>query len=287
MLGRVCVVGLLACGMAVGQTPGTVKTDAGSKALAFDVVSIKPSGGAPGGFGLMPDGYLVRGQPLYATLMMAYFPMTRMFGYSAAPVTGVPEWVSKDMYDIDAKLDEQSVQVWKNLTVEQRWEKLRPMLQAMLAERCKLAAHITMADSPVYELVVGKHGSKMKETAPGEAPPKHAIPIAGDAMMVPIYPKPAKEQLTFFSTSMAALAVELSTMMDRQVVDRTGLTGKYDFAVPRVRRDLSDQAESGEASDPNPNPFIWDVSEMGLELRPTKSPQPMLVIDHIEKPTEN
>lgn len=256
-------------------------------ALAFDVVSIKPSGGSRGGFGLSPSGYSATQSTLYTTLMMAYFPMTRMFGYSTAPVTGVPEWVNKDMYDIDAKLDEQSAQIWKNLTVEQRWEKLRPLLKAMLAERCKLAAHMTMVDAPVYELVIGKHGPKMKETAPGEAPPEHAIPIAGDAMMVPIYPKPAKEQLTFFNTSMAALAMELSTMQDRQVVDRTGLTGKYDFAVPRVRRELSDEAESGAASDPNPNPFIWDVSEAGLELRPAKAPQPMLVIDHIEKPTAN
>jgi uncharacterized protein (TIGR03435 family) len=111
--------------------------------------------------------------------------------------------------------------------------------------------------------------------------------LAIDAFVMASSPKPAKEQLTFFNTSMAALAMELSTMHDRQVVDRTGLTGKYDFAVPRVRRELSDEAESGAASDPNPNPFIWDVSEAGLELRPDKAPQPMLVIDHIEKPTAN
>jgi uncharacterized protein (TIGR03435 family) len=213
-------------------------------------------------FGLTPSGFVTNHQPLITVVMMAYFPMTRMFGYSASPVTGAPEWVTKDLYDIDAKYDEETAEALKNATATQRQETVRPMLQAVLAERCKLAAHMTMVDGPVYELVVSKRGAKLKETAPDEAPPEHALPIEGDAMMVPIYPKPAK-------------------------VDRTGLTGKYDFAVPRVRRELPDGTNNGTASDPNPDPFIWDVSELGLELRPAKAPQPVLVIDHIEKPSEN
>jgi uncharacterized protein (TIGR03435 family) len=280
--------------MAVGQAPGAATADAAKAQTVaprqFDAVSIKPSGPKqPTGlmFGITPSAFVTNHQPLITVVMMAYFPMTRMFGYSASPVTGAPEWVNKDLYDIDAKYDEATAEAMKNATGTERQAMVRPMLQAMLAERCKLAAHIIMQDAPVYELVVSKHGQKLKETTPGEDPPEHAIPIAGDAMMVPIYPKPAKEQLTFFSTSMAALAMELSTMMDRQVVDRTGLTGKYDFAVPRVRREASEGADSGAPSDPNPNPFIWDVSEAGLELRPAKAPQPVLVIDHIEKPSEN
>jgi uncharacterized protein (TIGR03435 family) len=296
MLGRVCVMALVAYGMAVGQAaPGAATGAAAVRAQAvalrqFDAVSMKPSGPKqPTGlmFGLTPSGFVTNHQPLITVVMMAYFPMTRMFGYSASPVTGAPEWVTKDLYDIDAKYDEETAEALKNATATQRQETVRPMLQAVLAERCKLAAHMTMVDGPVYELVVSKRGAKLKETAPDEAPPEHALPIEGDAMMVPIYPKPAKEQLTFFRTSMAALATHLSTMMDRQVVDRTGLTRKYDFAVPRVRRELPDGTNNGTASDPNPDPFIWDVSELGLELRPAKAPQPVLVIDHIEKPSEN
>jgi uncharacterized protein (TIGR03435 family) len=295
MFAKICVVLALACGVAIGQVPAAAKADAAAKAQAvspgqFEAVSIKPSGPKqPTGlyFGITPSGFVTNHQPLITVVMMAYFPMTRMFGYSASPVTGAPEWVNKDLFDVDAKFDEATAEAMKNETGTQRQETIRPMLQAMLAERCKLAAHIVMVDGPVYEMVVSKHGSKLKETTPEETPPEHAIPILGDAMMVPIYPKPAKEQLTFFSTSMTALATHLSTMMDRQVVDRTGLTGKYDFVVPRVRRDLPEGGENATASDPNPNPFIWDVSEAGLELRPAKAPLPTLVIDHVERPSEN
>jgi uncharacterized protein (TIGR03435 family) len=287
MLGRVCVVGLLACGMAVGQAPAGAKP-AGAKgtALAFDVVSIKPSGTPPSGFGLGPSGYSAKGWNLYTTIMLAYYPMTTMFGYSTDRMSGEPPWVRNDRYDIDAKLDEESVLVWKNLTVEQRWEKLRPLLLAILQERCKLVTHTTMVDAPVYELVVGKHGLKMKETPSDEAPPEHAIPISDEAWMIPIQPGAVKPQFVYFRTSMADLAKDLSTVSNRPVVDRTGLTGKYDFAVPRIDPIPSTVAGNGAASDPDESPK-WDVTEAGLEMRPAKAPEEFLVIDHIEKPTAN
>ena len=70
------------------------------------------------------------------------------------------------------------------------------------------------------------------------------------------------------------------------MVDRTGLTGKYDFAVPRIDPIRSTVEGDGAASDPDESPK-WDVTEAGLEMRPAKAPVEMLVIDHIEKPTEN
>ena len=285
---RLWIIALIFSGTAAAQAPST---DANAKAdiaapRRFDAVSIRPS--APnerGGFGMQPSGFFTNNVALYAAVMYAYFPPIRSAGMSGIPITGAPDWIGKDRYDIEAKFDEQTAQAFKSATRSQREEMLRPMLQAMLAERCKLTAHMTMVDSPVYELVVAKHGPKMKETASDEAPPEHAIPIGDEAMMVPIYPRPAKQQLTFFRTSMADLATELSGFSDRQVVDRTGLTGRYDLALPKVLPDPADQA-NGAASDPSPM-AIWDLSVSGLELRSARAAQPVLVIDHIEKPSEN
>jgi len=166
MFAKTCVVLALACAVAVGQTPAAAKAGASANAQVvapgqFDAVSIKPSGPQrPAGvmFGITPSGFVTNHQPLIAVVMMAYFPMTRMFGYSGSPVTGAPEWANKDLYDIDAKYDEATATAIKNATGTERQTIVRPMLQAMLAERCKLTAHVTMADAPVYELVVGKHG---------------------------------------------------------------------------------------------------------------------------------
>ncbi len=291
MLRRVCIVALATCGIALGQA--TAK--AGTKAPAFDVVSIKPSGTGIGGFGTNPSGYFAKGLPLYTTVMMAYFPVERMMGYSASPILSPPPLLSKDAYDIEAKFDPATAEAWKHMTTAQQGETIRPMLQAVLAERCKLAVHKTMVDAPVYELVVAKHGPKLKETAPGEAPPEHAIPIPGDAMMVPMSnPKmkttttQVRAYVTFFKTSMPAFAIHLSKGMDRQVVDRTGLTGRYDFVLPKPVWQSPAQQVEGEASDPASGPaWLYDVTRLGLELRRAKAPQPMLVIDHIEKPTSN
>lgn len=286
MLSKVCVALFLAAAMMLGQSPVTARPDTAIKPLVFDVVSIRPSGGSPGGFGLTPDGYFAKGQSLYTTVMLAYYPMSTMFGYSSDRMSGEPPWVGKDLYDIDAKLDEASIATWKNLTMEQRWEQLRPMLLALLQGRCKLVAHTNMVDAPVFELVVGKHGPKLQETASDEAPPEHAVQISGDARMVPIQRGAAKPQFVFFRTSMADLATELSTVSNRPVVDRTGLTGKYDFTVPRIDP-VQSTVESGvAASDPDQSPK-WDVTEAGLEMKPSKAPTKMLVIDQIERPSEN
>src|SRR5665213_725956 len=197
MLRPVGIAALIFSGMAAAQAP---LADANTKVNTaaprrFEAVSIKPS--APGEGGRIapgPSGFFTNNVSLYAAVMYAYFPSARSSGRSGIPITGAPDWMSKDHYDIEAKFDEQTAQTFKNLTSSQREEMLRPMLQSMLAERCKFAAHMTMVDTPVYELVVGKHGPKMAETAPEEAPPEHGMHIGDVAMMVPIYPRPAKQQ---------------------------------------------------------------------------------------------
>ena len=80
-------------------------------------------------------------------------------------------------------------------------------------------------------------------------------------------------------TSMGSLAAELSVLMPMPVEDRTGLTGKYDFVVPR-RSDLLSTDDLSRSTS-------WGIEELGLELKPSKIPMEPLVIEHIERPSPN
>src|SRR6185437_2887128 len=216
MLRRVCIVVLGASGVLLGQGPRT------AKAPAFEVVSIKPTGqfdaSRIGGAGINAVGYYARGLPLSTTVVMAYFPAERL-GRPMPRIPGFPPSLDKEGYDIEAKFDASTAEKWRHLTTDQQAEMIRPMLQAMLGERCKLVAHMTTVMAPAEELVLEKHGPKIKQTTPGEPPPTHALPIAGDAMIVP------GEHVTFYHASMAALAAWLNGAVGLHVVDHTGLTG--------------------------------------------------------------
>jgi uncharacterized protein (TIGR03435 family) len=97
--------------------------------------------------------------------------------------------------------------------------------------------------------------------------------------MVP-YSRGEKPEIRFFDTSMTSLAANLSRSSTRPILDKTGLTGRYDFVLTM----RNDEGES--ASDPE-SATHWQIEELGLTLSPAKAPTETLVIDHIEKPSEN
>jgi uncharacterized protein (TIGR03435 family) len=103
-------------------------------------------------------------------------------------------------------------------------------------------------------------------------------------MDVPIYPG-AKEELTFFNTPMSTL-IDWLSMNDKRatIIDKTGLTGRYDFALPRV---VNDPMPSDQPADVPYLKYGFDVTAIGLELKPVKVPVQTIVIDHIERPSEN
>lgn len=271
--------------------PHTLDKNAPStRAMAFDAVSIRPSKADEPlnmQWGL-PDMYRVNHLPLLATIVMAYFsPQVLMSPGIKDRFLGVPPWAMNDSYDIEAKVAPADVAEWQRQASLAETEKpgsqremLHSMLQSLLAERCKLVVHRTTTELPTYALVVSKHGPKLQETKPGEMPPADGQLLAGGegGMIVP-YKGGETLKVIFFRTSMASLAAELSMLgAGRPILDKTGLTGKYDFAL--LKRDTD------ETSDPTP-PSIWDLEAVGLKLVPARAPMETIVIDHIEKPSEN
>jgi uncharacterized protein (TIGR03435 family) len=147
----------------------------------------------------------------------------------------------------------------------------------MLADRFQLKLHTEKRDMPVYALVVAKGGAKVTPSQP-DPPPD------------PDHPKPYTSQLQLdlgfiggHGLTMDTLAQLLWTRREigsRKVMDRTGLTGKYDFKLKWTPE--GDPDDAGGASI-----FTAIQEQLGLKLEPTKVPMDVVVIDNVEKPTAN
>lgn len=248
--------------------------------LEFEVVSIKPTrpGVSEGRIFTPLDGdeFDVEGFPLWLTIELAYFPRALM---QRERLQGAPDWVWNDRYDFEAKVGETDLAEWQTLLQHQNPlkhnEMLEGMLQVALTARCKLVVRRIPSEVPGYALEVGTNGpnrSKLKTTSSDEPIPTNAQGISEDAGMIPIL-SPDKPVLQFFHTSIEALTAMLSRY-GAPVIDKTGLTGKYDFNLLRLNT----------LSDPR---MDWDVNALGLVLKPVKVPTETLVIEHIDRPSTN
>lgn len=270
----------------------SARNSSDAKTVAFDAVSIRPSKyDGPGGGGATSYGYTATGIALQAVIMYAYYPLPSGY-WRDGRLLGVPPWMAKARYDIKAKVDDATENEWKGLSNAQRRERVKPMLRTMLEDRCKLVLHSTTTEAPIYALMVGRHKPKLKVSKPDEPLPAGSIKVslassgAGPGVVVP-HVIGGKPQDLFFGTPMTSLAIYLSDFSDRPIEDRTGLTGQYDFVLsPRENSQLQVKQPSGSTSDLDPASF-YDVEELGLVLKPAKGLAETLVIDHIEKPSEN
>jgi bla regulator protein BlaR1 len=260
----------------------------GGRKLAFAIVSIRPlsqqSTGAPQ-FGPTPNGYQSKGSFLFP-IVTAYAPQAGGSAlYNPDQLSGLPDWMTKDAYDIDAKVDEADLADWHDPAKQPAM--LRAMLQAMLADRLKLAVHRSTKEVPVYLLVVDKSGPKFKETNP-EEPHAVEMKLPGGASMAQ-ETRDGRVLLHYYGFSMQLFATSLSFVAERPVQDKTGLMGKYDLTLQnpvRVAASSTGPQEGGMAADSGPSVFEV-VRGLGLKLEPAKGQVEILVIDHVERPSEN
>jgi uncharacterized protein (TIGR03435 family) len=168
------------------------------------------------------------------------------------------------MYDIVARAPGESVA---------GIETARTMLRTLLADRLKLKVHREMKEMRVYVLVVAKNKPGLKANPAGGSCSVH-VGLASDGR---------NNEETFSGCPIERLADRLGNLMhDRPVLDQTRLTGNYDFrlvATPEYR--------SRDRSDPADISAFTAVGELGLKLVPQKAQVGIVVVDHVEKPTEN
>ena len=251
----------LTAGIALGQT---ADTHAAAKPLAWDVVSVKqadPNGCTHGsGMDGKPDGLRVYCEPVLFAIEFAYGIR------EPSRIIGAPEWVkSGPRWEIDAKVSGEDATTFGKLAFQDRCRMLRPILE----ERFHLKAHIERRDVAVYDLVVAKGGSKLKVATPDEESKGHVGSRAEGKI----------ESVSWAITGMLSM---LNTEVGRPVVDKTGLTGKYDFMLEFVPAAKAAADETGGASI-----FTAIQEQLGLKLEPAKEPMDVLVIDAIEQPAGN
>jgi uncharacterized protein (TIGR03435 family) len=248
--------------------------------MEFDVVSVKPNTSESGMMRVMnkPGMFSASGVTLKTILQQAYNIREDL-------ISGGPGWIGASAFDIEGKISPADADKLKAMTNEQRNLAMRQMLQHALTDRFKLQTHIETKTLPVYELVLAKGGSKLKEADPNDT---YANGIKGpDGIGKPGSMRMQPGKLEGQGIAISGLINTLARNIERTVIDKTGLTSKYDFILA-WKPDEGPAGQDNGASDANaPDLFTALEEQLGLKLVSDKGPVVTLVIDHAEKPTEN
>ena len=213
------------------------------------------------------------------------------FGLENDRLFGGPAWAKAIAFDVEAKVSPEDAPGLKALTMEQR----RQMMVALLEARFGLKYHRETRDLPMYELVVAKGGVKMQASKPDPEGPDHGPgpePSPGRHMLM----MHGRGHIESTGTAVSGLVRLLSAQLGRTVVDKTGLTGDYDYkldwtpdnassAIPKG--DNPTAADAGSPSDAGPSLFTALEEQLGLKLDATKGPVDVIVIDQLNQPTAN
>jgi uncharacterized protein (TIGR03435 family) len=260
--------------------------------MTFEVATIRKSP-PDGNFMSMPQGtpanFSARMCTVESMIGFAYnIPYSQvmsdntkyLFNPHSPNLLGGPDWVSTDKYDLTAKADEATIQAWDKLPPGEQKEELRHMMQILLADRFKLTMRHETREMPVWALEVAKGGPKL---TPAPGPP----PVLNDGSdPSKPYESPWKMDLGLLSgraRTMDELAQVLwgkREIQSRKILDRTGLTVRYNFTLKWAPED-----DPGDGS--GPSLFTAIQEQLGLKLESTKAPLDVLVIDHIDRPSEN
>lgn len=263
-------------------------------AYTWDVVSVKPStGSGRGGSSNMPDGFSMHGGVLTGLIFSAYglkYP---------EQLVGAPGWLASDKFDVDVKMDSSVMDELDKMSPDDRLAARHQMTQALLADRFKLVIHHETRELQVYTLTIAKSGLKMKEAKAGDTYPNgfKGIGGSGGAGVTLFQMGPSGVMITSQGTPLSGLIGTISREVGRIVVDKTGLTGNYDYVLQytpegfRPRTDLNEPPSgSGMVLPPDFGAisiFTAVQEQLGLKLESVKAPIDVIVIDHMERPSGN
>jgi uncharacterized protein (TIGR03435 family) len=264
----------IAVGLASAQTPTTARPE-------FAVTSVKPnhtgcctSGGVGNGQG--------GGKNVTLKELIAFTYRIQQF-----QISGGPRWIGSDRFDVEGKAEDPKAD----------FDQLRLMLRSLFEDRFKLKVHRETKESPAYALVVGKGGVKIKlswdqspQNVDGPAPPG-AGPNHG-AIRIGV------GNLVGNAVTLSWFASMLSPRLDRLIIDKTNLAGRFDIRLqwaPSAAEDLFGVPTeiidmNGVTVRPDPSgPSIFSAiqEQLGLRLESAKAPVELLLIDHVEMPSEN
>jgi bla regulator protein blaR1 len=278
---------LLAAVAAASVGASAQQADRGGKLLAFDAASVKPnkSGDWRKSLGPAPGGrFLATNNTLRDLIPFAYgIPQVT----AAFRIVGGPKWIDEDRFDVTA-------------TVDGTWtpQQMSEMLRTLLVDRFKLAAHHETRDLPIYTLVAASGGARLRRSEIDQAAcearraaiqrrepvppiPAGAPPVCGIGRSNP-------GTITAVGWSMDALTSALSPFVSRVVLDRSGLSGLFDFELKWTPDTIPQQPPDAPPLNIDPNgPSIFTAlqEQLGLRLESARGPVDVVVIDRVEHPT--
>lgn len=233
---------------------------------AFEAATIKPS---------IPDepgsGVVVAGRRFHSTNTTVVDLLA--FAYTLHPrqITGGPAWLGSDKFDLLGEIGGAG---------NPDPDSIREMVRQLLADRFQLTFHRSSKELSVYEIVVGKAGPRFTGK-PGNPNLNPGFGFRGLGAM------------TVRSASVADFAGWMQRyVLDRPVIDHTGISGKYDFSLDWTPdesqfRDRSGMSTSSNARAEPPDLYTAIRQQLGLKLESAKAPVEVLVIDRVEKPSDN
>jgi uncharacterized protein (TIGR03435 family) len=249
----------------IPEPPKPMAADAVPK---FDVVTVKPSDpNRPGKL------FTIRGRHIMTINTTLNDIVTFAYGLHVKQIVGAPAWFATDKFDIDGVPDVEG---------QPSSKQFKMLFQSVLTDRFKLTFHRDEKELSVYALTVGKGGPKMTETIHKPTDPVNFL-FRGKpgALMV------TNSTMKDFCDGMQ------SAVMDKPVVDHTGLTARYDFNLNWTPDESQFESMGGfkppATEDPNAPPALSTAmqEQLGLKFDATKAPAPVFVIDHVEKPAAN
>jgi bla regulator protein blaR1 len=290
------VVGILNAPPVRAQEAADSQPKAGRK-MSFDVASIrlcKDEPGLMGGGGEPTPGRVSTGCAPLAdarSLGLIQRAYVRFAGGHAnplviVPIEGGPAWIHSEFYEINAKADGRPSQEMME----------GPMLQALLEDRFKLKIHRETREVPVYLLTVVK-ASKLRPFKEGSCTP-NAVTFLPQTLAEGQRPCKAlvaarRGSVDVEGATILEFSKLLNLALDRPVIDKTGLTARFDFHLEFAPDQATPRLVPGDdgatAADPGGAPSIFTAlqEQLGLKLQPAKGPGEFLVIDHVERPSEN
>jgi len=251
--------------LSLAQAYSPVSTAAASANLpAYDIVSVKPhksdsASGTVSYWRSAKDGFTATGETV-EELMMNAFDLTM-----PDQISGLPGWADSEQFDVQTKMDDDTVAAMQKLPPKERGHQQDLMLQSMLADRFGLKVHHETRELPTYDLVIAKGGLKMK-AAPADL---HSGWSMGNG------------RFEGKSVPIDSLVYGLSNTVGRVVTNKTGLTGNYGITLKWTPDGQQETADSG------PSIFAALEEQLGLRLVAAKGPVDTIVVDHLEKPSPN
>jgi uncharacterized protein (TIGR03435 family) len=254
----------------IPEAPKPVPPMAKDADPSLDVATVKPSDPSRQGkgFGFRGTHFLTFNTNLNDLIAFAY-------GVHSKQIVGAPDWFATQLYDIDGVPDTPGQPSLKQMGL---------MVQKLLTDRCQLKFHHETRELSVYAITVAPGGSKLTKTTITDANQQgFNFRGLGDLIV-------RNMNMTEFASWMQ------SGVMDKPVVDQTGLKDKYDFDLKWTPDDSQFQQFRGAVpmntppnTDPNAPPSLYTAVQesLGLKFESTKAPDDVLVIDHVEKPSAN